>query len=75
MYIYIYVYMYIYIYIYIIRLYNTYIYIYIYIYMRGRPGQFGGGDDTVGNPHRAQVSPLELFELKLVDSSFSSLSS
>ena len=24
---------------------------------------FGRGDDTVGNPHRAQVSQFELFEL------------
>ena len=23
---------------------------------------FGGGDDTVGNPHRAQISRFELFE-------------
>ena len=24
---------------------------------------FGGGDDTVGNPHRAQIVQFELFEL------------
>ena len=32
------------------------------------------GDDTVGNPHRAQISQFELFELKFLNSSFSSLS-
>ena len=26
---------------------------------------FGRGDDTVGNPHRAQISQFELFELLL----------
>ena len=26
----------------------------------------GGGDDTVGNPHRAQISRFELFELILL---------
>ena len=26
---------------------------------------FGRGDDTVGNPHRAQISQIELFEFKL----------
>ena len=26
---------------------------------------FGRGDDTVGNPHRAQISQFELFELIL----------
>ena len=28
--------------------------------------RFGGGDDTVGNPHRAQIYQLELFELTLL---------
>ena len=41
----------------------TYIYIYIYIYLS--PG-FGRGDDTDGNPHRAQISQFELFELILL---------
>ena len=36
---------------------------------------FGRGDDTVGNPHRAQISQFELLELKIINSSFSSLSS
>ena len=27
---------------------------------------FGRGDDTVGNPHRAQISRFELFELILL---------
>ena len=34
----------------------TYIYIYIFIYI-------ARGDDTVGNPHRAQIMQLESFEL------------
>ena len=34
-----------------------------------------GGDDAVGNPRRAQISRFELFELKFLNSSFSSLSS
>ena len=34
---------------------------------------FGRGDDTVGIPHRAQISQLELFELKLLNSRCSSL--
>ena len=34
----------------------------------------GRRDDTVGNPHSAQVSPLELFELKFINPSFSSSS-
>ena len=33
------------------------------------------GDDTVGNPHRAQTYQIEFFELKLFSSSLSSLSS
>ena len=36
---------------------EIYIYIYIYIYVC----TFGRGDDTVGNPHRAQHSQFELF--------------
>ena len=28
--------------------------------------QFGRGDDTVGSPHRAEISPFELFELVLL---------
>ena len=31
-----------------------------------RPVKFGRGDDTVGNPHRAQISQFELFELTLL---------
>ena len=31
-----------------------------------RPVKFGRGDDTVGNPHRAQISQFELFELILL---------
>ena len=34
-----------------------------------------GGMDTVGNPHRTQIYQFELFELKFINSSFSSLSS
>ena len=37
--------------------------------------ELGRGDDTVGNPHRAQIYQFELFELKFFNSSFSSLSS
>ena len=34
---------------------------------RGAPGSgIGRGDDTVGNPHRAQISQFELFELVLL---------
>ena len=36
------------------------LYIYIHTYTNGR------GDDTVGNPHRAQISRFELFELILL---------
>ena len=32
--------------------------------------EFGRGDDTVGNPHRAQISRFGLFELKFLNSSF-----
>ena len=35
----------------------------------------GRGDDAVGNPHRAQISQFELFEIKFLNSSCSSLSS
>ena len=35
----------------------------------------GRSDDTVGNPHRAQVYQFELFELEFLTSNFSSLSS
>ena len=28
-----------------------------------------GGDDTVGNPHRAQICQFELFELSLLSKS------
>ena len=41
--------------------------LYIYIYSR-----IGRGDDTVGSPHRAQISQFELFGLKVLNSSFSS---
>ena len=65
-------YMYIYIYLYI------YIYIYIerereretYRYARERPVRhdslIGRGDDTVGNPPRAQICQFEFFELILL---------
>ena len=33
------------------------------------------GDDTVGNPPRAQIHQFELFELKFINLSFLSLSS
>ena len=33
------------------------------------------GDDGVGNPRRARIHQFELFELKFLNSSFSSLSS
>ena len=32
----------------------------------GPAQEFGRGDDTVGNPHRAQISQFELFELVLL---------
>ena len=32
------------------------------------------GDTTVGNPHRAQTSQFELFDLEFLNSSFSRLS-
>ena len=72
-------YMYVYIYIYI----HIHIYIYIhtptYMVERDRrslgASNVGRGDDTVGNPLRAQISQFELFELKFIDSSCSSLSS
>ena len=35
----------------------------------------GRGDDTLGSPPRAQICQFELFELKLLNPSFSSLSS
>ena len=35
----------------------------------------GGGDDTVANPHRAQISRFVFFELRFLNSSCSSLSS
>ena len=34
--------------------------------------QIGRGDDTVGSPHRARIFQFELFELKCLNSSFSS---
>ena len=37
--------------------------------------RIGRGDDTVGNPYRAQIYKFELCELKYLNSSFSSLSS
>ena len=44
--------------------------------VRGRRLQiFGRRDGTVGNPHRAQISQFEFFELKFLNSSCSSLSS
>ena len=44
----------------------VYIYIYIYMYERGARLKLGREDDTVGNPHRAQISQFELFELILL---------
>ena len=41
----------------------------------GKSTYFGRGDDTVGNPHRPQIVEFELFELKRINSSFSSSSS
>ena len=35
----------------------------------------GRADDTLGNPHRTQISQFELFELTFFDSNLSSLSS
>ena len=40
---------------------------------QSRAVEFGRGDDTFGKPHRAQVSQSELFDLKVLKSSFSSL--
>ena len=40
-----------------------------------RRASVGRGDDAVGNPHRAQIVQVELFELKFINSSFSSSSS
>ena len=34
---------------------------------------FGRGHDTVGNPHRAQISQFELLQLEFLSSSFSGL--
>ena len=51
---------------------SLYIYIYIYIYTHTSLSR--RGDDTVGNPRRAQVSQFELFEFTLlakVDKRFS----
>ena len=81
-YVYIYIYIYIYIYRererYDIHM-CVYIYIYIYIQVRfwgGLPrrprpekkeaAQLGRGDDAVGNPRRARISQLELFEALLL---------
>ena len=73
-YIYIYTHTYVYIYIYIHTYTHTH-YIYIHIWSlfnsswnlrTGRSPRFGRGDDTVGNPHRAQIYQLELFELILL---------
>ena len=46
-------------------------YIYIYIYIHAYTPEtcmaiLGRGDDTVGSPHRAQISRFELFELILL---------
>ena len=49
---------------------------YVHIELMDEPTpQFGRGDDKVGNPHRAQISQLELCELEFLNSSCSSLSS
>ena len=40
----------------------TYIHVYMYIY-RERERCLGKGDDTIRIPHRAQLSPFELFEV------------
>ena len=53
-----------------------YMYIYIPIHVHTiHTMTFGRGDYTVGNPHRAQTYQFELFELKFLNSRFSSLSS
>ena len=44
--------------------------------IKARPlSLIGRGDDTGQNPHRAQISQFEVFELKFLNSSFSSVSS
>ena len=86
MYVYVYIYIYICIYIYIYMYACTYTYTYMLIitvlsllserHLFARAGgRLGGGDDTVGNPPRAQISHFELFELRFTNYSFSSLSS
>ena len=40
--------------------------------MLAREGRIGRGDDTVGNPHRAQNYQFEFLELKFINLSFSS---
>ena len=41
------------------------IYIYRYVVVSYDKATIGRGDDTVGNPHRAQICQSELFELIL----------
>ena len=43
--------------------------------LRPEQDRVGRVDDTIGNPHRAQISQFELPELKFINSSCSSLSS
>ena len=61
-----------YIYIYIYTYIHTYVYVYVYIslsivYSNSQTcNAFGIWDDTIGNPHRAQIYQFELFELILL---------
>ena len=60
------VYIYIYIHIHVIRISIIIIMCISIIVISGCGSpRFRGGDDTVGNPHRAQISQFELFELIL----------
>ena len=49
----------------------TRVWVYMYVYMLPS----GGGDDMLGSPHPARAPQFELFELEILNSSFSSLSS
>ena len=51
---------------------NTLVHLY---HLRRACSSIRRGDDTVGNPHRAQISQFELIERIFFNSSFSSLSS
>ena len=84
----VYIYKYIYTYTCIYTYIHTYIHVYIYIYIhipsqsidshrtiRDTQRDLEGGDDMVGNPHRAQIYQFEFFERKFINSSRSMLSS